>query len=88
MKRDKNIKVVPLNLEIPKRVLNSLCKVEKILFQNMNIRLGMNQNIIGKNKIPKKVLNQFSEKLKILVEGSKIENKFIIIFNLVRRIYC
>lgn len=37
---------------------------------------------MGKNKIPKNELNQFKDKLKILVEGSKIENKFIIIFNL------
>ncbi len=35
---------------------------------------------MGKNKIPKKELIQFKERLKILVEGSKIENKFIIIF--------
>lgn len=40
----------------------------------------MNQNTIGKNKIPKNELNQFKDKLKIFVEGSKIENKFIIIF--------
>jgi hypothetical protein len=87
VKRDKNINVVPLNLEIPKRVLNSLCKVEKILFQNINTRVGINQNIVGKNKIPRNVLNQFNEKLKIFVEGSKIENKFIIIFNLIKNIY-
>lgn len=42
---------------------------------------------MGKNKIPRKVLNQFKEKLKIFVEGSKIENKFIIIFNLKRFYY-
>lgn len=45
-------------------------------------REGKNQKIIGKNKIPNKELNQFKDKLKILVEGSKIENKFIIIFKL------
>lgn len=45
-------------------------------------RDGKNQNNIGKNKIPKKVLIQLIDKLKIFVEGSKIENKFIIIFNL------
>jgi hypothetical protein len=38
---------------------------------------------MGKNKIPKNELNQFRDKLKIFVEGSKIENKFIIIFRLV-----
>lgn len=74
--------MVPLNLEIPKRVLNSWCKVKKILFQNIEIREGINQNIKGKNMIPKIVLIQFNDKFKILVEGSKIENKFIIIFRL------
>jgi hypothetical protein len=48
----------------------------------MKFREGINQNIKGKNKIPNKVLNQFNERLKIFVEGSKIENKFIIIFSL------
>jgi len=71
-----------LNLEIPNKVLNSKCKIKKILFQNIEIREGRNQNIIGKNIIPNIVLNQFKEKLKIFVEGSKIENKFIIIFKL------
>jgi hypothetical protein len=82
-KREINIKVVPLNLEIPNNVLNSKCKVKKILFQNMELREGKNQNNIGKNIIPNIVLIQFKEKLRILVEGSKIENRFIIIFNLV-----
>jgi hypothetical protein len=76
------IKVVPLNAEIPKRVLNSWCKVKKILFQNIEIREGIIQNIKGKDINPITVLIQFSENLKILVEGSKIENKFIIIFKI------
>jgi len=59
-----------------------LWRVKKILFQKMLNREGSNQKIIGKNKIPRKELNQFRERLKILVEGSKIENKFIIIFKL------
>jgi len=42
----------------------------------------MNQKIIGKNKIPKIELIQLKDKLKILVEGSKIEKRFIITFNL------
>jgi hypothetical protein len=74
--------VVPLKLWIPINILNSLCNVEKILFQKSSVREGVNQKIIGKNKIPKKALIQFNDKLKILVEGSKIENKFIIIFKL------
>lgn len=51
-----------------------------MLFQNKEIREGKNQKIIGKNKRPIIVLIQFKEKLKMLVDGSKIENKFIIIF--------
>ena len=67
----------------PINVLNSLCNVKKILFQNIEIREGKNQNIIGKNIIPNIELSQFIDKLKILVDGSKIENKFIIIFSLI-----
>lgn len=71
-----------MNLETPRRVLNSLCRVKKILFQNKDNREGKNQNIKGKNRIPSIVLNQFIDKFIILVEGSKIENKFIIIFKI------
>jgi hypothetical protein len=63
-----------------------LCNVEKILFQKIETREGRNQKIKGKNKIPKIELNQFKERLKILVEGSKIEKRFIIIFKL--KIFC
>lgn len=77
-----NIKVVPLNLWIPINILNSLCKVWKILFQNNVIREGKNQKIIGKNNNPNIELIQLKEILKIFVDGSKIENKFIIIFSL------
>lgn len=76
--------MVPLNLVIPSKVLNSKCRVKKILFQNIELREGKNQNNMGKNRIPNIVLVQFKEKLKIFVEGSKIENKFIIIFNLIQ----
>lgn len=86
-KREINIKVVPLNLEIPNKVLNSKCNVKKILFQNIKFRDGRNQNNIGKNIIPNIVLSQFKEKLKMFVEGSKIENKFIIIFSLFLKNY-
>ena len=80
--REINIKVVPLNLLIPINILNSLWRVKKILFQKRFKREGRNQKIMGKNKIPKIELNQLRDKLKMLVDGSKIENKFIIIFNL------
>lgn len=64
-----------------------MCKVIKILFQKIFKREGKNQNIIGKNKIPKNELNQFNDKLKIFVDGSKIENKFIIIFKLKKQMF-
>lgn len=44
------------------------------------IREGMNQYESGRIKIPRKVLIQLSERLNIEEEGSKTENKFIIIF--------
>lgn len=75
-----------MNLETPRRVLNSLWRVKKILFQKKDSREGKNQNIKGKNNIPSIVLNQFIDRLIILVEGSKIENKFIIIFKI--KNYC
>lgn len=76
------MKVDPLAPIGPNRVLNSLWRVNKILFQKIWYREGINQYIEGIIKIPKKVLNQFSERLKILEEGSNTENKFVIIFNL------
>lgn len=74
--------VVPLNLVNPNNVLNSLCRVKKILFQKNKIREGRIQNIKGKNKIPKNDLIQLIDKLIIFVDGSKIENKFIITFKI------
>lgn len=52
-----------------------------ILIHIKLIREGMNQNIAGKNISPNIVLNQFKERF-ILVDGSKVENRFVIIFNL------
>lgn len=72
---------LPLWPDGPKSVLNSLCKVSKTLFQIMLNRDGINQKEHGIINKPIKVLNQFNERLKIVVEGSKTENKFVIIFN-------
>jgi hypothetical protein len=58
-----------------------LYKVNKILFQIILIRDGKAQKEYGINKRPINVLNQFNDKLKIFVEGSKTENKLVIIFN-------
>lgn len=77
-----NIKVDPFDPIGPNRVLNSLWRVNKILFQKIWYREGINQYIDGIIKIPIKVLNQLSERLKILDDGSNTENKLVIIFNL------
>lgn len=74
------IKVVPFILLILRRILNSLCKVDVILIHMKLIREGINQNIVGKNISPNKDLIQFKDKL-VLVDGSNVENKFVIIFN-------
>jgi len=74
------IKVLPTDPLGPSRVLNSLYNVIKIKFQKILIRDGRSQKETGISIKPIKVLSQFKEKLKILVEGSKTENKFVIIF--------
>lgn len=51
------------------------------MFKNKKLLFGNNQKENGNKNIPKKILIQFKEKFKIFVEGSNIENKFIIIFN-------
>jgi hypothetical protein len=66
----------------PKRVLNSLCRVNKILFQIKEYRDGINQNAVGIKVKPRIVLIQLRDKFITLVEGSNTENKFVIIFNL------
>lgn len=75
------IKEVPLKFCVLIRVLNSLCKIIIILIHNKLIREGINQYLGGSNKIPIQALIQFIERLKFVV-GSKVENKFVIIFNL------
>jgi hypothetical protein len=76
------IKVLPKCPVVPRSILNSLCKLIIILFQIILYREGINQYIDGINNRPRKVLNQFNDKLKIFVEGSNTENRFVIIFKL------
>ena len=64
----------------PRRVRNSLCKVNKILFHKILFRDGVNQNEGGIIKIPIIILVQFIEVFQF-VEGSKDANRFAIIFN-------
>lgn len=79
-KREMKIKVLPFILLIFKRILNSLWSVVVILIHIKLIRDGINQNILGRNISPNKTLIQFNERF-VLVEGSKVENRFVIIFN-------
>ena len=72
------INVLPLEF-FPKRILNSLCKVLIIMTQNICGREGVSQNIGGIIVNPRKILNQFMDRLKF-VEGSKEEKRFAIIF--------
>lgn len=75
------INVVPFILLILSKILNSLCRVEVILIHIKLIREGINQNIVGKKIKPSIDLNQFNEKF-VLVEGSNVENRFVIISSL------
>lgn len=81
-----NIKVIPFFL-FPNNVLNSLWSLTNKLFQIILNRFGINQKIIGIKIRPIKILIQLSDILKILVEGSKTEKRFVIIFNL-KKNYC
>lgn len=69
------------NLLTPMRVLNSLCRVKMVLIQTTLKRLGTSQKTKGSIINTKKVLNQLIDKEKIVVEGSKTEKRFVIIFN-------
>jgi hypothetical protein len=82
LKREIKIKVLPLILSDLIKILNSLCNVLKILYHINLKRLGINQKVIGMIRNPIIVLNQFKDIPKILVVGSKDENRFVIIFNL------
>lgn len=78
-----NINVLPFILLIFIRVLNSLFNIEVILIHIKFIRDGINQNIDGINISPKIDLIQFNDKFD-LEDGSKIENKLVIIFNFLK----
>lgn len=76
------IKVDPFEFIFPNNILNSLWSFNKIKFHIIKWRLGINQNENGININPKKVLIQLIGMFNKLVDGSKIENKLVIIFNL------
>ena len=65
-----------------RRALNSLCNVLITFLHNRDHREGEAQYKYGINISPKRVEIQLVERLKILDEGSKIENRFAIIFKI------
>jgi len=65
----------------PRSILNSWYRVMFSLLINIVIRFGDIQNMGGRMINPIKVLAQFNENF-ILVAGSKVENRFVIIFSL------
>lgn len=79
IKKKSLIKIIKFDIEYLMIILNSLIKNLKIIFHIIIGRDGINQNWYGKRKIIKIILNQLREKF-ILEDGSKIENRFIIIF--------
>lgn len=76
------INIIIFRAEYLRIALNSLIKDLNIIFQNIMNRDGINQYWNGKIKIINLILIQFIDNF-ILVEGSKIENKFVIIFNFI-----
>lgn len=74
------INLIPLDF-IPNNILNSLYKILHSFWLILDSRLGNSQYIDGKIINPINVLDQFSD-IFMLVAGSKVENKFAIIFNL------
>lgn len=74
------IKVLPLYGEFIK-ILNSEWSLFIIIVHIKLYRDGINQNSDGIIINPINVLNQFKDKLNVEVEGSKTENKLVIIFS-------
>lgn len=76
------IKLLPLKPLFPIKILNSLWRVKIKFFHKYSIRVGINQNVIGIIVTPMNELSQLIGDEKIEEQGSKTENKFVIIFNL------
>lgn len=74
--------IIKFDSEYLRMTLNSLIRNLKIIFHIIINRDGISQNWNGKIKIIKIILNQLRERF-VLVDGSKIEKRFIIIFNFI-----
>lgn len=81
MNKEINIRVAPNVGPPPISVLNSLCKVSVILTKKMYFFEGIIQNKGVSSAMIIRELSQFKGKLKS-DDGSNLENKFAIIFNL------
>ena len=79
LKREIKMIVIP-GLAGPSKALNSLCKLDIILPQNKEDRLGLAQYRYGIRISPSRVDNQFNDK-EALVVGSNLEKRFAIIFS-------
>jgi len=77
--RERNLRVLPLNEEGPRSVLNSEWRVSRILEIIKLIRFGKNQIRGAIRIIMIRLLIQLEE-VCIDEEGSKTENKFVIMF--------
>lgn len=84
--KNKLINIIIFGKEYLRIILNSFIRNLKIIFHNIINREGISQYWNGKIRIIRPILSQFIDSF-ILVEGSKIENKFIIIFNFIYVIY-
>jgi hypothetical protein len=72
---------------LPVKILNSLCRIIIIFSGNWLNRDGINQKVGGKIMINRKVLDQFSDQFINDLDGSKMENKLVIIFSNVSGFY-
>lgn len=77
--------VCPWAPPAPTRVLNSPWSCSEIRLKNLVGRLKLTQNLQGSTNSPTKMASQLRGRVSI-EEGSKIENKLAIIFNLSRMI--
>lgn len=77
-----NTIVLP-GFETPRRVLNSLWRVDINLLHRSDHRDGTVQNRYGIKISPRKVDNQLSDILNTDDRGSNLENRLVIIFSLI-----
>jgi hypothetical protein len=80
--REMKISVFPLLFFVPVIVFISLCSLSISSLSVMMFREGISQTLVGISISPMAVLVQLMGRLIISVVGSKVENRFLIIFSL------